>query len=273
MRLMLGYIPGLCICAGWLVLRTHIVPEEDTVSSMGSVGTAFVLPGKEILDMRAASIVKLFLWAAPGLFLFAFLGARRYRDSRHIRLLCYSAVLTFVAYLFVQLDQGHGWGYRYFHSAWGVVPILAGCGIANRSESTPRLVPFAGAAAFLSLALIVPLQMYQMEQFISQHLAQMPSPKRPGNNVVFIGNGGGFYMPDMVQIDPLLSGPDLLLWSRGPQMDAQLIRQNWPEAIRLGDRRWAQQWYLGPIDQRSSGASGTSSKHFTLTFEPVDSHE
>jgi hypothetical protein len=266
--LMLGYLPGLFVCVGWLLLRAHIVPQEDAASAAGSVGGAFVLPDGEVLDVRAASIVKLFLWATPGLFLFACVGARSYRGNSHIRLLTYSAVVTFVAYLFVRLDQGHGWGYRYFHSAWGVVPILAGCGLADRSETARRLVTFAGAAAIMSLVLLVPLQMYQIENFIAQHLAQIPSPKRPGSNIIFIGGGPGFYLPDMVQIDPLLRESDLLLWSRGPQLDAQLVRQNWPNAVRLGDRPWAQQWYVGPTDHDRPG-TGPRRGQSMLVFKPV----
>src|SRR5205823_3017327 len=101
--------------------------------------------------------------------------------DRSIRLLGWSAMLTFVVYLFVRFDQGHGWGYRYFHSAWGVIPILAGCAMTDRAQANSRLVSFAGAAAILSLLIMVPFQLNQIDGFISGQLAQLRAPRRPGN--------------------------------------------------------------------------------------------
>jgi hypothetical protein len=54
----------------------------------------------------------------------------------------------------------------------------------------------------------------------------------------------------MVQIDPLLRDRDLLLVSHGAELDAQLVRQNWPGAVKIAGGRAADQWSLGPRDQR-----------------------
>jgi hypothetical protein len=251
--LLLGYLPGLCVGASWLTLRAGFLPTH-TVASVGWLGGIFVWPDVGLFNMRAASTIKLWLWASPGLFLLAAVGVRRYGDNPHVRLLAYSAALTFVGYFFVRFDQGHGWGYRYFHSAWGCIPILAGVAMANRTDAArSRLVTFAGAAAVLSLLVIVPFQMHQIEGFIAQHLAQVPAPKRPGGNVFFLNPRGGFYLADMIQIDPLLRGPDLLLASRGAPLDAQLMRQNWPDARHIAGGVWGEQWYVAPSVQSGSG--------------------
>jgi hypothetical protein len=269
-----GYLPGLCIFAGWMTFRGELTAVTFGVSSIGAAASGvFTLPDTELLNMRTASLVKLWLWAVPCLFLFAARGLHVYRDDRHVRLLAYSAVLTFLGYLLVPLDQGHGWGYRYFQSAWGVVPILAACGVAGRREPSARLLAFAGALSILSLAVIVPFQLAQMEGFIARHLAQIPPPKKPGNNVYFVAPGAGGYLADMIQIDPLLREPDLVLASRGAKLDEELVRQNWPGAIRVGDRSWAQQWYLGPEDRRLPRSAGTDPKRFAPTFEPAGGHE
>jgi hypothetical protein len=261
--LTLGYLPGLGLGLGWLVFRTHIGPETHGVAQ-----GIFAWPDATLLNVRAAALVKMWVWALPCLFVFAILGCLRHRNNRTVRLLTLSAVLTFVAYLFVRFDQGHGWGYRYFHSAWGVIPILAGCALTDRSEyrSDARwgLVSFAGAAAILNLVVVMPFQMHQIGEIISLHLAQLPIPKRPGNNVYFIHPRGGFYVADMVQIDPLLRDPDLLLVSRGAELDAQLIRRNWPNAVRIASRPAADQWYLGPQEQRVPILGKEDHKHFVL---------
>src|SRR6202021_894032 len=104
----------------------------------------FAWPDAALLNMRVAALAKMWLWAVPCLFVFALLGRVRHRDNRYVRLLMQSAVLTFLGYLFVRFDQGHGWGYRYFQSAWGAVPILAACARTDRSAAEPRLVALRG---------------------------------------------------------------------------------------------------------------------------------
>ncbi len=119
--------------------------------------------------------------------------------------------------------------------------------MSGRGGSDDRLVAFAGAAAILSLLLVVPLQLNQIDGFIAEHLAQLPPPRRPGNNVYFIRPRGGFYVADMIQSDPGLRSQDLLLVDYGAQQDAGLVRAYWPNAVEIGDGRWGEQWYLGPI--------------------------
>jgi hypothetical protein len=229
----------------------------------------FAWPDTALLNMRAAALAKMWVWTLPSLFLFAVLGRCRYRDNRHVRLLTQSAVLTFVGYLFVRFDQGHGWGYRYFQSAWGAVPILGACAMGGEphrvSSADSRLASFAGVAAVLNLLVVMPFQMHQISGFIAEHLAQLPPPQRPGNNVYFIHPRGGFYVADMVQFDPLLRDRDLKLVSHGAQWDAEFIHLNWPNAVRAVNGRAADQWYLGPQDQRVPITGGSAERHFVIS--------
>jgi hypothetical protein len=94
-------------------------------------------------------------------------------------------------------------------------------------------------------------------------LAQLGSPRRPGNNVYFIRPRGGFYVADMVQMDPYLRDPDLFLVSRGADLDAKMVLLNWPGAVRIGSGRAFEQWYLGPKDLRRA-AQGSERAHFAL---------
>jgi hypothetical protein len=255
LSLILGYLPiTLGVGVSWFIFRSSIASvSHGAVAALGVSGV-FKWPDAAILNMRVAALAKMWIWAAPGMFVLAVLGYRRLGADRRISLLAQSAVLTFVGYLFVNLDQGHGWGYRYFHSAWGVVPVLAACAMTRKAESDLRLAPFAGAVCMLSVFLIVPLQMHQMEHFVSRHLAQLPRPHRPGRDIYFISPGGGFYMADMIQVDPLLRTSDLLLVNRGARSDADLVERNWPNAIKIGEGKWGEQWYLSPTDQRGTAA-------------------
>jgi hypothetical protein len=259
--LALGYLPALCAGLAWAWLRVQIFPASETASMVGYVTKGvFMLPDRDILDMRLAAAAKMWVWASPGVFCFAVLGFIRERANRHVRLLMLSALCTFGGYLFVKLDQGHGWGYRYFHSAWGAVPVLAACAMRARTDEERGLVSFAGAAAVLSLVALVPFQLTQIECFISGHLALVPPAQGPGANVFFVDLRGGPYISDMIQIDPLLRSKDLLLFSRGNELDTELVRQNWPNASPCGGTEWIEQWCLG-VSRAANG--GRAMPHFS----------
>jgi hypothetical protein len=267
--LILGYLPGLAIGLEWLTFRSDIGSGNHELATLSAVSEGvFSWPDAALMNMRAAALVKMWVWAAPCLFLFALCGFALYRVDLRVRLLASSAILTFVGYLFVKFDQGHGWGYRYFHSAWGVVPILAACAMTERSAANTKLVTFAGAAAILSLLIIVPFQLNQIERFISAHLAQLGPPRRPGNNIYFVHPLGGFYVADMVQFDPFLRDRDLLLVSHGAELDDQLVRQNWPNAVKISSTRAADQWYLGPEDHRMPIPGTASQRQFVIAHVP-----
>ncbi len=263
----LGYLPLLIVTVpGWLHLRAAVGSGGSGFHAMvGShLMSVFRLPDSGMIGLRVAAAVKLWVWAVPGLFLLAALGRYRLGDDPRVRLLALSAAFTFAGYVFVIFDQGHGWGYRYFHSAWGVIPILAGCAMSRRAAPSARLLAFAGAAAVLNLLVVLPYQLLQIDRVILGHSAQLPPPVRPGNDVYFV-RGDGFYTGDLVQMDPLLRDRDLILFSRGPQKDAELRRQNWPDA-RLVDRgNGIEEWNLGGRDVRQPLASAPA----ILGFQPV----
>ena len=139
----------------------------------------------------------------------------------------------------------------------------------DRQDTMSSLIAFAGASAILNLVIMIPFQMHQISEIICQHLAQLPIPQRPGNNVYFIHPRGGFYVADMVQIDPLLRDRDLLLASRGADQDTQLIRRNWPSAVKIASGRAADQWYLGPQDQRVPLPGEQHQRHFVFAPDPI----
>ncbi len=268
--LVAGYLPvSFGVGLGWMLLRQSIASDQPaTVVLAYTASGAFAWPDKVMLNMRVAALAKMWIWAAPGAFLFAWLGWRRHRLQLPVRLMAQSALLTFFGYLFVRFDQGHGWGFRYFHSAWGVIPVLAGCALTDIDASRRRMASFAATSSVLSLLVLVPYQAHQMEDFIGWHLSQLPAMKRPGNNVLFLRIDRGYYLADMVQIDPLLRDPDLLLVSHGAAADAQFVHARWPAAQPLPGKRFASQWYLGEEDQRRRDPAN-GPRRFVIGDEPL----
>ena len=242
--LLLGYLPlSLLLGIGWVAMRAVVQTDAPGtahavhVSSLAAnlLGLAFAVPSPDLVWAKLAGLVKLLLWAAPGLLPLAWMGAVtavRDADPRRepLRLIALSAALTLAGFLFVPFDQGHGWGYRYFHSAWGTLPLLAAFSLLQEPVHFVRIRDAVVLASLASLVLGTGLRLAQVRGYIDQHLAQIPPSPASRKQVVFVRGGRGSYAVDMVQNDPFLRGSRLMLFSKGDAADAELARNLWPEA-------------------------------------------
>ncbi len=250
--LLLGYLPlSLLIGVGWFNYRMGLqaageVAElgSQAAASGGGAGIAGIaglvatvveilsgvlfLPTAETLATRLMGYVKLFLWAVPGLPILAWWGWRQERGRRWARLVAGSVACTVGAYFLIRHSQGHGWGFRYVHQLWWVLPLLAAAFLAGRADDRQPWVRAAALAAVLSLALAVPLRFAQIHGFIGRHLDQLP-PRQPGAaQVCFVSMRKGYYTQDLVQNDPFLRAPVLYMVSYGRELDERLVQQLFP---------------------------------------------
>jgi hypothetical protein len=245
--LALGYLPVfLSLGIGWWLWRQGILHEgmQATVASHTASAPPALLdralgllrgvvsllhwPDEEVLYARLGGLVKLWLWASPLLLLLAWWGGRG-DNNPGIRLLGASALLTFFAYFLIQFDQGHGWGYRYFHSAWGVLPVLAALGtIKLASVEGPRVLRQVVLLALLSLVAANALRFVQMGDFMAAHLAQFP-PRVEAARRIVLHNGSGYYARDLIQNDPWLRGNQIVLLAVN-KADREKILKYFPAA-------------------------------------------
>ena len=184
------------------------------------------MPDVAIANARIAGLVKLWLWASPLLLLLAWWGGRAAK-STGIRLLGASALTTFFAYFLIRFDQGHGWGNRYFHSAWGVLPILAAAGalkLAVVPGEGVRWVRMLAATAVISLFAANGLRIFQMGSFMADHLAQMP-PRTAAESSIVMHNGRGYYAYDLIQNDPWLRGNSITLLVQNEEDMTRLLNR------------------------------------------------
>ena len=253
-----GYLP-LCVLLGigWFEFETAL-QAAGTTSSAGThsliervadlIGSIFSLPDAVVLYARVIGLAKIWVWAVPGLMVLAVAGAWKLRGDPRCRLFVAAALATLVGYLLVPVDQGHGWGFRYFHSAWMVLPLLA-AGVLTRVRTTPAaadrfanddLPGLVTACALLSLIIGVSHRAVQIHQYIADDLAEVPQFHGAGRQVIFI-NPGGFYATDLVQNDPWLRG-NIRLLSRGLDADADLMRAQFPQMKRVYDDPHGSVW-------------------------------
>ena len=218
-----GYLP-LCLLlgVGWFEFTNHLrsagrelqaapAGATDRCKSMLSV---FSLPTATVLLARSIGVAKVWVWAVPGVLI---LAATVRSAGVVTRCACCSPprpLTTLIGYFFFPPDQGHGWGYRYFHSAWMALPLLATAAIFRPAGMRPLARgPAAGAAGcsktrerksyvtacvLLTLVFGVGLRAWQMQDFMAYDLNQLPH--YPGTerhvvimdpNLTFYGGGSG----------------------------------------------------------------------------------
>jgi hypothetical protein len=268
----IGYAPWLCVCLGW----THLLHRLATGSSPGGTAAAGLDPLRLLwlvavtnltppdatrLLERTIGVAKLWLWAAPLLLPLAALGFWRQRADTGLRLLLISAAAVFIGYLFSPFSQGHGWGFRYFHSVWFVLPIAAAAALVpgNSSDQVVRTEPIGRAAlagALCGALVMTPYFAWQVHDFIGWHLAELPAGGgRP--RVVFINVGGGYYIQDLVQNDPFLRDPVMRMVSHGFAEDQELIAQRFPDLVLLGQSFRGSVWGYAGATRSPASSPGT----------------
>ncbi len=235
--LALGYLPlVLLLGVGWLPFRGPLASGAAAGDGLAPrvldfLAHVFTLPAPPLLYARLLALGELVTWAAPFLPVLAVLGWRAARRGSPLRLLAGSALATLLLYCFIPFDQGHGWGYRYFHAAWSALPLLGAAALVD-----PRAARWRGpvlAAALLAIPAASALRAQQVRSFIVEQRAQLPPlpPASPGERrLCFVSLQGGAYRVDLLQNDPFLRDPVTYLSSHGFEQDAALVARRFPAA-------------------------------------------
>jgi hypothetical protein len=249
-----GYLPlSILLGVGWFELSNHLRNEASENPVALGVGdrlqgmfSLFLLPDVTVLLARLIGVAKVWIWAVPGLLILASYGAVRWYRNRLCRLFMASALTTLVGYLFFPADQGHGWGFRYFHSAWMALPLLATAAVfrpaptaddpADRSAGLFEDLDtrkFVATCALLTLVFGVGWRAWQMDGFVSRLMHQEPPYTGTERRIVILNPEHTFYGPDLVQNDPWLRGKVIRMITHGPKLDAKMMAQFFPEMHKV----------------------------------------
>ena len=273
--LVIGYAASsIPLIVGWALLKAPVVaatlivdpitglpplipplslPPESFLSTTTRVLTGlFTWPSDYLLLARNAALIKLWVWSSPLLIILAVYGAILTRISL-LRHLVACALFTLLAYYLIRFDQGLGWGYRYFHPAYIVLPLLATAALLHleRHGLHRRQWQTLGPALALSgLLLLIPLHASQMEQRVASARAQMP-PHIEGRGL-YLFSGKGYCQGlrcDLLQNDPLLRGDVYLIKRPYDNLNEAYILNIFPGA-RLSDQNEYGRSYTLPDDWR-----------------------
>jgi hypothetical protein len=203
-------------------------------------------------------LAKVWVWAVPGLLILACYGAGRARGHIVCRLFALSALTTLIGYVFFPQDQGHGWGYRYFHSAWMALPLLATAAIYSPAgfrdspgDSTREpggifgdqaTKSYVAACILLTLVLAVGVRAWQMQAFMAADLNQLPHYHGKERRIVIVDYVKSFYGADLVQNDPWLRGAEIRMITHGAAEDEEMMAQNYPTWHQVYADRYGTVW-------------------------------
>jgi hypothetical protein len=272
--LIAGYLPLVALLGlGWFLFSGHLL-REGLVPVTGPAATwhrlqhmieIFSLPDATVVLARLIGIAKTWVWAVPGGMILAAAGAVRWRQDELCRLFTASALLTLFGYFLVPVDQGHGWGYRYFHSAWMALPLLATAALFRParipSEAGPQAQPFedgdtksfVATCILLTLVFGVGFRAWQLQVFVARDISQVPQYTGTERRVVILDGRHSFYGADLVQNDPWLRGNEIRMYSHGAVADEHVMAQYYPDLHKVYADRYGTVW------SAALGSSGSPS--------------
>jgi len=249
-----GYVPlGVGLGLAWPLFNARLGIDPAAMPHAGQAAgdgwldrllLVFHWPGALLMDARIDATWKLWIWACPGMLVLCAMAVGRRLRAPWAWLLVSSFLLTYLAYFLVAFDQGHGWGYRYVHSAWGVLPILAGIFVAERMAAPDgeRWRHCCGGLVLAGL-LVLPYFLWQAHANISENVRQVIAVPAQGYWAVFVTPQAGLYTGDVIQNFPGRSRV-LTLYSEGQDADRALIAHWYPGAQLVVDDSRGSAWRL-----------------------------
>jgi hypothetical protein len=191
------YLVGI---ATWWTWWRHFVPGN----AGGGPGTFGVDARTPVV--QTMNLLLLTSWLALPVPLLACLGFWRLRGERTLLLDCaLSCLLTFGFYVFVRLDQGHGWGYRYMYGALGCLILVAVSGWRALSECTGRdgAITFAIIGIVASMGVQLSVKCVQAESIVRPFAKASAEIRNSAADIVVFDPRPAWYLADLRRNDPL----------------------------------------------------------------------
>ena len=192
-------------CIGWAAWRAHFLPPS---ANPGGVGSIFRILNPRMAIIQPMNLLLLIGWSSLAMPLLALLGLRRFfRLPALVQDAAISCVLTLGFYYFFYADQGHGWGYRYFHGVLSclVLVSLAGWDSLQESVGTRAATRFFAAGAVASLLILLPLRCFQVESFVRPFARTAAVIHTIPAQLVAFDARDAWYSADLIRNDPFLA--------------------------------------------------------------------
>ena len=199
------YLAG---CAGWFAWRVHYFPP----SGQGA-GYFFRLFNPSMFVIQPMDLLLLIGWSSLAVPPLVALGLRQISKKPILQDAALSCLLTFGFYFFFYLDQGYGWGYRYFHGTLPCLILLAVAGwesLSHHLGSVPAR-QFLVASVAVSLFVQLPLRSLQAESFIRPFARADQAIKAMKVDLVGLDPYDAWYSADLIRNEPFLENRPIVV--------------------------------------------------------------
>jgi hypothetical protein len=206
-----GYFAGMYAISVvlWWLWRAHFSDAGLTPA----VAAFFGVPGFEQLFRAIAHLSIAFSWQSLGLGLLFVVGLSTRSTDRHAALLSdlkLSVALTWLGYMFVLPDQGHGWGYRYIYAVLGNAVIIATFGAHELAQTLRdvRALRLVVSGALVALCVQLPLRLFEVDEVVGPFARASADITQRSAEAVLVPVDAAWYGQDLIRNDPLFrEGP------------------------------------------------------------------
>ncbi len=204
---------GSVYCGGlgvWWIWQKH----ADPIQGNPGFRHIFGIPDSWHVFLQAMNLALVLSWQTPIMIVLFVLCVVRWRtlDANGLSLLG-GIVLTIVFYAFFQLDQGHGWGYRYVYGVLASIALLAGYQIDGLLARRGGVWSVA-LSVVLTLGAQIPLRCLEAEKAIDPFVQAAAFVKSLPVDLTVISPGIGWYAQDLIRNDPYLRNRPLVVDGR-----------------------------------------------------------
>jgi hypothetical protein len=205
---------GVVYLAGaifWFFWWRHFLPGFLA----GGKHNAFGIHGMTLI-IQTIYLCLLLGWLALPIPLLVLLGFCHIRkESAFLRDAALSCALTFGFYVFVKLDQAHGWGDRYFHGAIGCLILVAigGWDSLCSKIGRPAAATFVAIGAAASLFVQFPMRCVQVENFVRPFANAAEVFHKADADLLVFDPRLAWYSADLRRNDPFLKQRPIILTS------------------------------------------------------------
>lgn len=191
----------------FVLLRPAAFAGGGDLNNLLPVSTFSIIPVLLSLIFATFHAVTLLAWATP--MLVPFLGMFLFTWKRQPPLVqdAFLAVcLTFFFYLFFPHPQGHGWGFRYLHSVYGLLALAAAGGALTlcREGWNSQVSKALLAGAAFSLLVQIPYRIYEIRTMVRPLALTWNYISRQPTDFVIIKTSDFWYSWDLIRNDPWL---------------------------------------------------------------------
>jgi hypothetical protein len=190
----------------YVILRPTLAGPGGELANMG-------FPVLLSLFVTCCHAITLYAWMTPLLFPLVLMAAITWKTQPPlVQDSLLAAMLTFLFYLSFPHLQGHGWGYRYMHSAYGLLALAGAGGAVKLSQhyKDTSVVKLVMCSLLFSLFVQIPYRCYEVRTMVRPLAKTWAYIASRPYDFIIIQTSQFWYACDLIRNDPWLKQKPLV---------------------------------------------------------------